>query len=285
MHLDFYHRFHMQFKKDEFLNYGRRPKINELGGIQSIFVSGGDLKQGWFEPLDKGGLCHIQGERYPIRGIMPDDKVMVLAQFKRIIPLLGRFFKGGNEFKKTNIFQKAIILIGFTQFWRFFLEWIWWGMRDVYAEPQFYSQPTREVHRILSGIGFDKVRDIVCAIIEYDTAYRYKFQDIAGIVNKEAFAKNPIKEIRRLFDVIISREVQEGEKDRWRFMKQCVTVFLWMHPSFITTAKNIVASLEVDEVKLSIEDIYWSNTNQYYDFRGISFEKRKHEYETAKAGA
>lgn len=47
---------------------------------------------------------------------------------------------------------------------------------------------------------------IFCSMFEYDSAYRYPFQDIGAELNKEAFRKNPAKEIERLIRIFRERE-------------------------------------------------------------------------------
>ena len=82
-------------------------------------------------------------------------------------------------------------------------------------KPIRYSQPIRELHRAFSVERNDNrdlrlmVRDIVCMIFEFDNAYRFRFQDIAPLVNKKRLKRRPIAELKRLFSLMQEREKQQ----------------------------------------------------------------------------
>lgn len=273
----YYAGFKTEFKKSEFINYGRTRK-------ESILLESGENKQknGWFEILEEGSLTHLEGEKYPIRGVMPPDKVAELAKFKKIFPLFLKFLNGDNygdtTFSKKNIFKKLSIGTSIILYKEFFINYIWWGLRDVYADYKCYSQPTRELYRIIKN---NQVRDIACALIEYDTAYRYRFQDIMAEVNKTNFQKHPILEIKRLAELLFERERDknwESGMGKFRKFMPLAYIYLFFDRKLLKAIKKFVDELNIDEVKLSPEDIYWTNTYPDYDFRGLSFAQRNKEY-------
>lgn len=257
-----YQRFLNQNNRD-FIQYGKSPQKSSL----IVNTKGAENKEGVFEIFDKGCCLHLEGEAYPIRGVLRSQEVTVLSQLKRFIPLLGRFAQGQKEFK-LQWWQKVIVVIGLTQFWKFFVEWLWFAMSDILLPPDLYSQPVRELYRVIKN---NKLRDIICSVIEFDTAYRYKFQDIISELNKQNFQKHPYKEMKRLWDIVKERE----GVDFWRAKGVRFYYVYFLFP-YMKQIKAIVRELNIDEVKPSVEDWYWMCSDQQlgYNFGGIPAEKR-----------
>ncbi len=278
-----------------FRNFYIQERIEQYGKRVSPFIDlSKELQQDVkvverFEILDKGCQLWVRGEKYPIRGNTPATKVVVLTQYKRMVPMWINFLFGRNDnysnFAKKNKFQQAIILLGMLVYQEFFINWLWYGLQDLYADVNFYGQPVRELYRVLDG----KLRDIICAVLEYDTAYRYRFQDIVGELNKENFKKSPFKEIERLADIARGRECQEhDDKQVLGLLKliKFVPVFIWylrINRKLLKKIQEVVEKLDINEVKLSVEDTYWTNQYKDYNFRGLTFKERMQEYEFIKA--
>jgi hypothetical protein len=225
-----------------------------------------------FVELDEGCEMWVKGEKYPMRGCFDTDKVATLTQIKKIIPVLARGFSG------KCIIKKLVSLLYLLFNWKNFIFFIHQGLRDVYFEdPKRYSQPVRELYRVLDG----EIRDIVCAILENDTAYRYRLQDIFAEINKKEFERHPIKEIKRLWTLSNNRE--KGRMLNAKGIRLEYIKFLILFPKLIKKLKGIVREINLDEIKLSVEDIYWTNQGwAEYDFRGIPFKTRLKDYEEQK---
>jgi hypothetical protein len=145
------------------------------------------------------------------------------------------------------------------------------------------------MYRVLSE--FPKIRDLVCIYVEYDSAYRWRFQDTLSNLNKGEFLKNPVKEITRLLDLLISRENEVSEdvgsiKNKWKMIKSFLKIAYWYLKIFdrklLKKICQIVSNINLEEIKLSVEDIYWANKNQSYNSRGLSWEARQEEYNKVK---
>jgi hypothetical protein len=235
-----------------------------------------------FKKLDKGCLLYVKDHKYPMRAHIRQDKVNTVCQMKKMIPFALRSFKG-----KIN---SLIALWYFKNNWTIYLDFLHGYLRDVYynnpsefnKSPDRYNQPVREIYRVLSGWDeiFDKIRDIICSVIEYDMAYRYRVQDILPLLNKEAFYRNPIKEITRLMDIMISREVDGGQMNaKWGKLK----LFIWLlrfRPMLLERLKKIVKNLDLKELEPAAEDRYWMSGFPYelYNFDGKPFEQRRYEF-------
>lgn len=281
-----------------FKNYYIQDRTSTYGLKPSSFIDVSEKAMDdvkiveYFEILPEGCQAHVVGERYPIRGNTPNDHVVTLTQYKKIVPMLIWFLLGQNDskttFTKKNVFQKIFIVLAILQFQEFFINWIWYGLQDLYfTDIKRYGQPVREMYRVIKH---EKIRDIFCALIEKDTAYRYRFQDIATELDKKAFNVNPYREIRRLYDILRSREYDPTDDQKVLGMHKfknvigLVLLYLRFKPKLVNELKRIVNDVNVDEVKLSIEDIYWTNRYPDYNFRGINLETRLQEYENLKNG-
>ena len=271
--LDFYQGFKTSFAQQEFFNYGRRlSKFSGHDDVQQVIVK--------FEQLKQGCLVWIKGDKYPIRGNMITDKVEDLSKTKKIALLFFNFLAS----KEINVFKKILVFVSAKQYCKLLLGIAHWQLKDIYYigdEIRFYSQPTIEIYRSLSGwsLLIDKIRDIICAIIEFDMAYRYRAQDGISLINKDAFAKKPIKELKRVAGIFFDRE-QGGSGIVMFFEKYKFFIFLYLvfNRKIIKQLQKIVEKIDIKEVELSKEDIYWSNKNWSYNFRGIPAQLRLNDY-------
>jgi hypothetical protein len=278
-----------------FRNFYIQDRVNSYGRRPGVFINIAKEKPqdvkvvDRFEVLDKGCQLWVQNERYPIRGNTPEDKVSVLTQYKKIIPMWVRFLTGYKDelitFTKKNKVQQFLILLGLIQYKEFFINWIWYGLQEVYSDVDCYIPPVREIYRLIKD---EKIRDIVCAVLAYDTAYRYRFQDLIGELSKENFNRNPYKEIKRLMELGLIREVHpEGGKGVHGLhkIKKIIPLFnlyLRFNRKLLKEIKEIVEQIDINEVKLSVEDIYWTNRYPDYDFRGLDIKTRLEQYENTK---
>lgn len=224
-----------------------------------------------FRILEQGCETWLDDEKYPMRMCFQHDRITALHHFKRFVPTILRTFKKG----------KIISVLYFVNNWKEFIKFFHHGLGDVfYPDIKYYSQPVREVYRVLSGYGewIDKIRDIICAILEHDTAYRYRFQDIIVELNKKLFYKNPSKEIRRLINIIRDRGDRTTNKGN--------SVYGLLHICLLFSKKlrhflfGIVSKINIEELRSSKEDIYWQNARyEGYNFRGIDNDERKRIYQ------
>jgi hypothetical protein len=191
--------------------------------------------------LEKGYETYVDGEKYPIRGCFKNEKCVLVHQVKRLIPTI---------FKTA---KNPIGIIYLWMNWKTYLDYIYFVLRDVYYQSvKYYSQPVREIYRLIKS---EKIRDIVCAILEFDPGYRYPFQNIIGELNKDNFEKNPIKELKRLLGLLKKRG---GDYFHNKVQVDLILLLLIVSPNIKRKLKEIVRELNIDEIKFSVEDEYWS---------------------------
>jgi hypothetical protein len=227
-----------------------------------------------FRKLHKGCEVYYKDEAQPVRVYYPDTRVIEIAKFKRAMP---DFF---NFISNAGLFKKILILIAAPYYYKYFINWAHWAMRDNFMTEDKYNQPAREMYRLIRD---ENIRDIVCAIIEYDIAYRLRFQDIVCMVNKKRFEENPIKETKRLFDILIQREWVDkkntGMKAKWGKIKKWLWV-LNFRPKIINELKRIVREMDLEAIAPTPSDWYWMCNPIYegYNFGGLNAKQRLADY-------
>lgn len=278
-----------------FKNFFIQTRINNYGSQPTVFLDTGaeaqkDMKViQSLEVLDESCLFHVVGEKYPIRGNTPMHKVALITQYKKMAPFFLKFLKGENDthvvFKKKSFLHQAFIVAALVSYQEFFINWMWFGMQDVYyPEAKYYTQPVRELYRVLDG----KIRDIICAILEFDTAYRYRFQDLMMELNKENFKKNPLVEIKRLAGIAKERECQEFDDARVLGLLKLIKFLpliifcLRLNRPLLKKIQDVVEKMNINEIRLSVEDIYWTNRYKDYNFGGLDYQTRMKHYELTK---
>lgn len=242
----------------------------------SKFQGYGNLKEVIaFKELEQGCETYIANEKYPMRGCFTGERIAVLTQFKKLIPTMVKTFRG-------NIFSKLTAFIYLKKHWKEYLDFAHSGMRDLYLDRKYYCQPVRELHKVLSEKGIDKIRDIICVIMEWDTAYRYRFQDVISELNTTEFNKYPIKEIQRLAEIMFKREVtlMTSASRQFKPFLPLISIYLFFNKKLLKLIKKIVNEINIDELRMSVEDIYWTNqAYKEYEFRGLPYLQRIKEYE------
>jgi uncharacterized protein (UPF0297 family) len=211
-----------------------------------------------FKVTEDGCETYYAGEPYPIRLCLQPDKQDTIARVKRLIPSLLRTVSN----------HKIIGALYLWLNWKELVDYIHFALTDVYAKPDYYNQPVRELYMVLSDRGIDQIRDIVCAVVEYDSAYRFRFQDIAGELNQYRMATEPIEELKRLWSIYQEREGEPSQKFS-KFMP-FVLWLLKLNTKLLDLLKEIAKDLNIDEVKPNAADTYWMlNGGDYYKYKGI----------------
>jgi hypothetical protein len=263
---------------EKFENVYNILKVKRYGNIKETIVAvdfRDRLEVERLEELEKGCFLHIKGEVYPIRAGLNNEKIKTTTQIKRIIITLLSSLKG-------NIFKKFFSIIYLSYSWQFYIDFIYHYLSDTFMDIDRYSQPVREIHRVVA-VKFEKIAFIIMTILEFDLAYRYMFQDVIVEINKENFNKNPVKEYRRVLDILISKSY-ETLQNKFKLVKFMGSVALIFSKKLRKDLKEIVKELNLKELELSKEDIYWTNTHQYssFKFRNLPYEIRAKQYLEAK---
>jgi hypothetical protein len=201
----------------------------------------------------------------PLRFYPLVETVSLIAIYKRLFLLIIK------EFESQNWLQKIITLLALWINFDIMPSWLGslFGQFPILLKEEHWSQPIKEIRRVIK-INPNLLNGL-SLILEYDSAYRYRFQDVVGELKKE----NGIKEIPRLLDLLIARDY-DTQKIKWDKIKKFSKLVLLI-PRFRREAERIIKEININEIKLSKEDIYHTNQYDSYNYRGLLIQQRRNE--------
>lgn len=223
----------------------------------------------------KGALTYLKGRYMPMRIYPNHDSVMISGVFKKIIPYSFRILS------RTGIFGKIGFVLSVKWLIKLYIEIVYFALQNYFLQTQYYSQPVREIYRVLTGLVDDKLKDIICYYVEYDMAYRYRLQDILACLDKEALKKKPIVELKRLLDILCKRESYPDKMEDYGMAKKWKRIFSFVFWVMVFNSKikklivDILLNINLEEVAFSEEDICWTNYYEDYNFRGMNYQQRE----------
>ena len=219
-----------------------------------------------------GPLTFLLGRAEPLRSRIMKDKGFTACWVKRLLPL---FF---DWIKEKNIIQKFLILISYKQYFSLYIQYTHFGIREYIPEEEKLSQPEKEISRVLKDYVDNKIREIICFILEFEMAYRYRVQDILSEINYITLRIKPRKEILRLLDILIEREhYKDTMAKKWIMIKGLFNIILILNPNLLKLIQKILTEINPLEVMFSKEDIYWTNQYVDYSFRGLTTKERSED--------
>ena len=228
-------------------------------------------------PVDGGVMTYMEGHPYPYRGFPFFEFVDKIDLIKKVsrASLSGLY----HSLKRTNKLwfitlipsiwmSKHLIRSGIYTFYRV--------VERFRIKPKYYCQAIRELHRAFSVLNENdkvsyqelkfRIRDLVCSILEFDNAYRFRFQDIVEELNKENLKKNFSKELNRLLSIMQERETGQDIKDTWTLLKLFISYYLRFDKELKKILLETLLELNVEQVKLTPEDIHFCEKRKDYVF-------------------
>ena len=140
-----------------------------------------------------------------------------------------------------------------------------------------YCQAVRELHRVFSkeypqekiadrDFRF-RIRDALCMVLEFDNAYRYRFQDLMEDLDQKRVKTHTVAELLRLLDVMSTRERTQEIKDTWRLFKYVVSIYLRYDREVRNIIGTVLSEIDVEKVKLDEGDKCFCGKRQDYTFK------------------
>lgn len=227
-------------------------------------------------PEEGGTLTYCYGYKYPFKGLPLQKYVEILVSIKRMFMESLRLFRH----KAMIPFISLLVIIPNRKkvldlIFDFYINIASHSFTNCILEPKKYCDSVREIYRTFEVISqtekTKKVRDIVCTLIEYDNAYRYRLQDAAQEFDKDRFFINGKKELDRVLDIMILREKNEGMKDKWRLFKRYLPFALKIiNKDFL----NFIKEIDLTKLYIDESDRYFMSMKSDYNYEGVSFEER-----------
>jgi hypothetical protein len=257
----------------------KKPIVKEKTLSENI---GNDGESAWINKInffeDGKPKKNLKGLVEPVRGYADIKTVKIVSIYKRFIPLLAK------SLSQQNIFKKIITLLAIKYNFSYILpEWfeLLFSTGQFLLKDEYYIQPVKELRRVLKGKINQNLLDAITLIFEYDDAYRFRLQDVIVELDKSKLDMlfTARKEIIRIFDILAERDTQGdgGQTNKWQKMKKMVNIVLWLRPKLLSQIIEILKDLNIEEMRMSKEDIYFSNRYVVYKCRGLDWETRKQE--------
>jgi len=242
-----------------------------------------------FWPENSGALVKLEGCSYLFKGFLNKNILHQLEVSKDTSWLLLSIFKNKVIFlyhlllfvffRKKAIKEFVRLCNGYFDVAYRYLE-----MMQMIPTPNEWCTSVKEYYRvseiILSDVKngrlkrvLEKLRDIALMIPEMDTAYRFVAQDILPEIDK---SKNLIKELKRVFKLMIVREDTKSQKEKWvkveKLLKWALSV-----PFVRKAVKRFITELDMEKVKLDESDWYFVLGHHCYNYQDVSYEDRMAE--------
>ena len=228
-------------------------------------------------PKEGGILTYMTNHEYPYRGFPFFEFVEKIDTFKKlsrgILSGLYHSLKKGSKFKLLLALPLIFVVRDFISSGIYAYHKLIERFR---IKSNLYSNVVRELYRAfnLPRVKEDfetlelrlALKDVLCMILEFDNAYRYRFQDIIVELNKELLKKKPIKELNRLLDLMSSRENDQKVKDTWSLFKLVVKFYLRFDRKLTKMLVDVLSNLNLEEVKHTPEDKHFSCQRKDYIF-------------------
>jgi hypothetical protein len=251
--------------------------LKEIPKLPSEIPAEGDnhaLKYVEF-PVEGGVLTHMDGYDHPYRGFPFFefvDKIDLIKKISRQVQ--SGFFHAFMGSRLRMLLLIPLIPSARNIFYAY--TYSFHRLIDRFKLlPNRYSKAVRELHRAFSVEREETeqirnlrlmLRDIECMILEFDNAYRFRVQDLLTDLNKDALRSNPIKEISRLLDVWVSREITVEIKDSWRLLKMFTKWYLRFDRKLLNLVVSVLLEINTEETKLMVEDSYFAKQRKDYSF-------------------
>jgi hypothetical protein len=205
---------------------------------------------------------YISGQPTPIRFFTPTEVVDAVAVYKRLFLLIFE------NIEKQGWIGRFITLIALWLNWKIIPVWFttFFGKYPILLKEKHYSQPVKEVRRVLLKYLDINIVNPITLVLEMDSAYRYRFQDVFA-----EYAGDPL----HLFDLLIARDY-DVMREKWAKIKK-LTKLAFKIPKVKKFITGILNEMNIDEIKMNHEDIYETNQFDSYQYRGLSFMKRQEE--------
>ena len=238
------------------------------------------------EFLEEGGvLTWMEGHEYPYKGFPFYEFVDRIDYMKK----LTRSFLSGlyHSFKPI---RKVWILTLIPSIWvskillRAIIYTFYRMIERFRIKSHRYCKSVRELYRAFtyedpSEKSQDtqlrlQLRDLMCMILEFDNAYRYRFQDIMEDLDILVIKEKPLNEIIRLFDIMSSREKTQEIKDTWTLIKSFVYYYVKYDKSLLKILANTLYRINTEKAILDEGDRHYCEKRTDYNFKHYDVSKR-----------
>ena len=219
-------------------------------------------------PETGGIFVYYKGLKYPRKGFPFPEAIYVTNIVKRMVVNLSHY---------PLWLPVCLCRRSFKRFLDRFTNLTDMVVGSYYFTPRYQMAPAKELNRWITlffkSLGITTtIGNVFGIIIEQDTAYCFRFQDIMGEVNQQELYEHPRKELLRLFSLLQSRELDPLIRQKFSRMKWLW--FLLLIPSI--KRAFVKATRQIDFIKLAFTeaDRYQVMPLSGYDYFGQCLNER-----------
>lgn len=227
-------------------------------------------------PEEGGVLTYMEGYELPYRGFP-------LAEIVEKIDVMKKLAKASLSGLYHALKDRRLMLIVLFPAIFVFRDLIYSGVYTFYRLIERFklksvrmSRCMRELHRAFSA---DRpregekmttlrtmLRDVICNVLEFDNAYRFRAQDIFAEIDSIALKRSPVKELTRLLTLMQSRETTQEIRDTWKLARMFVSLYLRFDRKLLRMIVDVLSSINIEQFKLTPEDIQFCVKRKDYVF-------------------
>lgn len=282
-------------------------KIMSRGDGQPIIISGafgntGPHCAGIVETINSVGtggevVTKYLGCGYLFKGFLDNTVLQSIYSGKRLLAGLPNLlnnkwisFPAGIFFGCTLILPKSVRKSIYLSIGTYLSEGAYMSMHQYILAESAYSAPIRElyapatklIHELFTDPSviriFETLRDILLMTLQFDTAYRFRYQDVFPLINFGDLEINPRKEIMRVAKIYMEREVSYWiYKDRWGFLFRNLNLFLWvvfLNKPRRSAIVSFFAEINFSNIARDESDWYYDLDRTDYAFGGLTHYER-----------
>ena len=240
-------------------------------------------------PEEGGIYVYLKDVLFPTKGFPTPQAISA-------INLAKRFFIGYLSFfgMKEVIFSFGLfILLPWTRKIKVVERWLHgysalgnMVLMPYYMKDRFYAKYSRAIEKFIqvflkrTGIRedvADEFAKVFANLIEYDTAYRYRIQDIMSETTHTELYDNPRKEIKRLLMIFKDREPTLHLVAKFESLASIITILLAL-TRVKRAFRDALDEINIRDLQLDEADRYHILRLDRYNFLGKPLEERFKEY-------
>lgn len=227
---------------------------------------------------EKGGvLTYMGGHEHPYKGFPFFEMVDKIDTIKKIQrATLSSLYHSLKKRNKLTLVPLILVPWLFGDIVKAYIQTFHRLIMRFKIKNERYCDAMRELNRAFSIEFYGEsdeskemrlqIRDIMCMFLEFDNAYRFRFQDVIVEIDRDQLKKNPAKEIVRLLELMSSREKTQEVKDTWKLVRYFLPLYLRFNKSLKKSVIAVLVGLDLEKVKLSIEDRHYCEKRKDYQF-------------------
>lgn len=248
-------------------------------GEEQIFKQGQDPMICERIEYEGGIKIYVQGHKYPYKGGPTAHALFVISQIKSVF------------LNTIRVFGLRVLTVSPQKLIKGFNEVCFKIIRQVILKDKYRMKFTSEFYKFLYtflveyGINkeeADMFSITIAHIFEYDNAYRMRLQDLFSSTTKERLYTR--KEIKRLTQLNADRDYKGKESIfnvslKFKYVARLISYALLI-PSIRKAYRKALDQMNIENLQLDKDDIYWILHRADYNYLNLPFEERKKLIET-----